>query len=156
MMGNGATQDTVVSAARFVADFQGTPMGTLAFSELGGINSKVGSSEYIYNDARGDTVHTKQFGKTEPPTITLKRALDAAGNTAILLWHQQARAGDPAARQDGTLSVYRSGSTEREAWYVIHKAWISEVTITAMKAGSSDVAMIECKLTCESIVPGKS
>lgn len=155
-MADGSNQETVVSAARFVADFQGTPMGTLAFSELGGINSKVGAQEYIYNDARGETVHTKQFGKTDPPTIVLKRGLDAVGNERILLWHEMARNGDPLARQDGTLSVFRAGGTQREAWYTIHKAWISEVSITSMKAGSSDVAMIECKITCERIVAGKA
>lgn len=155
-MADGSTQETVVSAARFVADFKGTPMGTLAFSELGGINSKVGSQEYIYNDARGDTVHTKQFGKTEPPTITLKRGLDAVGNERILLWHELARRGDPTARQDGTLSIFRAGSQQCEAWYTIHNAWISEVSISSMKAGASDIAMIECKITCERIVAGKA
>lgn len=152
MMMDATTQETVVSAARFVADFKGSPMQTMAFSELGGINSKVGSQEYIFNDATGKTVHTKQFGKTEPPTIILKRALDAAGNFAILAWHEMARSGDPAARADGTLSVYTAGSKSPETVYVIESAWISEVTITSMKAGSSDVAMIECKLTCEKIV----
>lgn len=154
-MADGGSQESVISAARFVADFKTTPMGTLAFSELGGINSKVGSSEYIFNDDRGNTVHTKQFGKTDPPTITLKRGLDAVGNARILAWHEQARLGDPQARQDGTLTVFRAGSDQREAWYTIYKAWISEVSITSMKAGSSDVAMIECKITCEHIVAGK-
>jgi tail tube protein gp19 len=152
MAGPADTQSQVVSAARFVADFKGTPMQTIAFSELGGINSKVVASEYIFNDVRGETVHTKQFGKTEPPTIVLKRALDAAGNAAILLWHEKARAGAPDARADGTLSVFAPGSKSPDTVYVIHNAWISEVTISSMKAGASDVAMIECKLTCESIV----
>jgi phage tail-like protein len=155
-MADGSIQETVVSAARFVADFKGTPMGTLAFSELGGINSKVASQEYIYNNSRGETLHTKQFGKTEPPTITLKRGLDAPGNARILAWHELARKGDPTARQDGTLSIYRAGSDQAEAWYSIHNAWISEVSISSMKAGSSDIAMIECKITCERIVAGRA
>lgn len=148
----GGSQTSVISAARFVADFKTSPMGTLAFSELGGINSKVGSSEYIYNDDRGKTFHTKQFGKTEPPTITLKRGLDAVGNHRILAWHELARMGDPSARHDGTLTVFRAGGDQREAAYTIEQAWISEVSITSMKAGSSDVAYIECKITCEHIV----
>jgi hypothetical protein len=150
-MNDGSIQEMVVTAARFVADFKGTPMGTLAFAELGGINSKVTSQEYIYSDSRGETVHTKQFGKTDPPTISLKRALDAVGNHKILAWHEMARLGDPLARQDGTLSVFIGNNKSPETVYIIHKAWISEVSITSMKAGSSDVAMIDCKITCEKI-----
>ncbi|MEV8374597.1 phage tail protein [Kribbella sp. NPDC056861] len=150
MAGNTQTQDQVVSAARFVVDFPGSPVGRMAFSELGGINSKVASQEYIYNDATGNTVHTKQFGKTEPPTISLKRAVDQAGTNAILLWHAKARGGDPTARVPGTLSVYDAGKN-LQAMYYLTNAWLSEVVISSMKAGASDVAMIECKITCEEI-----
>ncbi|WBQ06492.1 phage tail protein [Kribbella sp. CA-293567] len=150
MTSSPQVQDQVVSAARFVADFQGSPMGRMAFAELGGINSKVASQEYIYNDAEGNTRHTKQFGKTDPPTISLKRALDAGGSVKILAWHELARLGKAAARADGTLTVYDASGTQ-QALYLIENAWLSEVTISSMKAGSSEVAMIECKITCESI-----
>nr|WP_042177862.1 phage tail protein [Kibdelosporangium sp. MJ126-NF4]CEL12817.1 hypothetical protein [Kibdelosporangium sp. MJ126-NF4]CTQ98503.1 hypothetical protein [Kibdelosporangium sp. MJ126-NF4] len=151
-MADGKQQAQVVSAARFIIDFVGSPMGRIAFSELTGISSKVASTEYIYNDDSGNTVNTKQFGKTDPPTISLKRALDAAGSKLLLAWHAQARIGNPSARVSGTLTVMdASGGSDNKIVYNLHGAWCSELTIAGMKAGSSDVATIECKIACESI-----
>ncbi|GAA0953237.1 hypothetical protein GCM10009554_57370 [Kribbella koreensis] len=145
-----ATNEGIVSAARFVVDFPGA-IGRMDFSELGGINSKVASQEYIFSDPQGQIVHTKQFGKTEPPTISLKRAVDKTGTNALLVWHERARNGDPGAKVDGTLSVFGPSSQQPTAVYILHSAWLMEVSITALKAGASDVAMIDCKLTCERI-----
>ncbi|PRY39072.1 phage tail protein [Umezawaea tangerina] len=142
------TQSQVVSAARFYLSFSN--LGTIAFSELGGISSKVGAQEYIYNDDKGNTIHTKQFGKTEPPVIQLKRGLDAAGNTKLMAWHAMARIGDPKARGDGTLKVMDASGKEAIT-YVLHNAWCSEILISGLKAGDSAVATIECKVTCELI-----
>jgi phage tail-like protein len=153
-MGDGAQQAQVVSAARFVIDFPGTPLGRIAFSELGGISSKVASQEYIYNDDQGNTVHTKQYGKTDPPTVTVKRGLDADGNGRLLAWHLLARQGLPAARGDGTLTI-KDASGNIEISYALEGAWCSELTISGVKAGASDVATIECKITCERIAAGK-
>jgi phage tail-like protein len=156
-MGDATQQAHVISAARFVIDFPGTPLGRVAFSELGGISSKVASQEYIYNDDQGKTIHTKQFGKTEPPTITLKRGLDADGNGKLLAWHLLARQGKPAARADGTLTVMdASVEGSVKVVYALEGAWCSELMISGMKAGASDVATIECKITCESIAAGTS
>lgn len=144
----GKQQDQVISAARFYLQFLNLP--PLAFSELGGITSKVSAQEYIYNDFQGNTIHTKQYGKTEPPTITLKRALDLDGNAKLLGWHAMARIGDPKGRGDGTLTVMDAAGGQSIV-YTLHNAWCSELTITSMKAGDSAVAMIECKITCEEI-----
>lgn len=152
-MPNAQTQTQVISAPRFYINM--SHIGTIAFSELGGISSKVVSQEYIYNDAQGKTQHTKQYGKTEPPVIALKRGLDSDGNAKILAWHKLAREGNPAGRGDGTLTIMdASGQTKVE--YVLHNAWCSEVTISGMKAGDSSVAVIECKVTCEEIEAGTS
>lgn len=151
-MANAVTQAQVVSAARFIIDFPGQ-LGRIAFSELGGISSKVASQEYIYNDDTGNTIHTKQYGKTEPPTITLKRGLDVEGNAKLLGWHLLARQGLPSARADGTLTI-KDASGQTEIVYALEGAWCSELTISGMKAGSSDVATIECKITCEAIASG--
>lgn len=142
------TQSQVITAARFYLNF--TNLGTIAFSELQGITSKVASQEYIFNDDKGQTIHTKQYGKTEPPTITLKRGLDAEGNAALLRWHAYARVGDPAGRGDGTLTIMDANG-KGQIVYTLHHAWCSELQVTSMKAGDSAVAMIECKVTCESI-----
>lgn len=147
-MGDAASQSQVVSAARFYIEFG--LIGRIAFSELGGISSKVVSSEYIYNNAEGQTIHTKQFGKTEPPTIVLRRALDAEGSAKLLMWHAYARAGDPKARSDGWFVVMDAGE-QNTINYRVHGGWCSELSIAQMKAGDTQVAMIECKVTCEEI-----
>lgn len=152
MTGPATTQDQVITQARFYIDF--THIGRIAFSELSGITSKVVSTEYIYNDPRGGTVLTKQFGKTEPPTITLKRGLDAEGNAKLLLWHEMARNGDPMARSSGLLTV-TDPSGKQEIVYQIINGWCSDLSITGLKAGDSSVTMIECKITCERIAAGK-
>ncbi|WP_410574431.1 phage tail protein [Amycolatopsis sp. cmx-4-61] len=148
MADSGKTQDQVVSAARFYLQFAN--LAPLAFSELGGITSKVGSQEYIYNDFQGNTIHTKQYGKTDPPIVTLKRALDADGNAKLLGWHALARVGDPKGRGDGTLTVL-DASGSQSIVYTLHNAWCSELTVTSMRAGDNQVAMIEIRITCEEI-----
>lgn len=148
-MSTATTQPQVVTAARFYLQF--TNLGTIAFAELSGITSKVGSQEYIYNDDKGNTIHTKQFGKTEPPTVTLKRGLDEAGNAKLMAWHGMARQGVPAARGDGTLTVMDAAGNDPIV-YTLQNAWCSEITVSGMKAGDSAVATIEVKITCENIV----
>jgi phage tail-like protein len=150
-----ANQTQVVSAARFVISFS-TMEGDLAFSELGGINSKVTPSEYIYSTVQGETVHTKQFGKTEPPTITLKRALDKEGNKALFAWHQMARDGQPGARGDGTLKVGDAQGLDgaNSILYTIVNGWCQELTVAGMKAGDTSVATIEIKIACDKIYEG--
>jgi len=144
------TQGQVATGGRFVAEFTGTPIGRMAFSELAGINSKVTPSEYIFNNDRGVTQLTKQFGKTEPPMVTLKRAVDGAGVAAIMLWHQMARDGDDRARQPGTLTVYDAAGAVQTV-YMMENAWLSEISVTSAKAGQGEASMIECKITCEEI-----
>ncbi|MGX7826371.1 phage tail protein [Actinokineospora sp. 24-640] len=140
----------VVSAPQFF--LQAMHLPPIGFSELGSVTSKVGSVEYIYNDARGNTHHTKQFGKTEPPTVTLKAALDKTSANQLLLWHNMARAGDKSVRGDALLTLNdASGGQDNKIVYVLENAWCAEVMITGMKAGDNSVVSIEVKITCEKI-----
>lgn len=151
MAGTATTQDQVITTARFVIDLD--RIGRIAFSELNGITTKVTPQEYIYNSDTGATVHTKQFGKTEPPTISLKRGLDAEGNAKLMAWHRMARLGLPQARANGTLTVMdASGSEQTQIVYQISRAWCTDLIISGMKAGESAVSTIECKITCEEIL----
>lgn len=149
-MTGAVSQTQVVTAAKFVIEFAN--LGRIAFSELGGISSKVASQEYIYNDNTGTTWHTKQYGKTEPPTITLKRGLDVEGNSKLLAWHAMARAGSPLGRGDGFLNVMDASGEAVSITYNLRDAWCSELLISGMKAGDSAVATIEVKITCEEII----
>lgn len=147
-------QEQVVSAAQFRLEVPPNP--PIALSEISGINSRVGSTEYIFNDPKtGESFHTKQFGKTEPPTVIVKRGLDHSGNNVLLTWHAAARAG----RRDGVLDVSLviapvGGGKDSEIVYLLEKAWIQELNISAMKAGDGQISYIEAKITCEKILSG--
>src|SRR5215472_668630 len=113
--------NTVLTAARFIISIDGKDT---SFSELAGINSEVESSEYISVDPGGNISHTKQYGKTKPPTITLKRGVDS--DTKMWAWHQLVLTGDPAARVTATLSLQDAqGQTFQK--YVLEGAWCSKL-----------------------------
>jgi hypothetical protein len=53
---------------------------------------------------------------------------------------------------DGTLTVTDASGRLTKVVYVLHRAWLAELSITSMKAGGAEVATIECKITCEHII----
>ncbi|MEC3978757.1 phage tail protein [Amycolatopsis sp. H20-H5] len=148
-------QGQVISAARFRLELPGH--GALALSEVSGIKSTVGTIEYIYNDDKGQTRHTKQFGKTDPPSVTVKRGLDLEGNDVLLRWHGFARDGDrlKAVIQSVSLVISdASGAAASEVTYLLENAWCQELTVSPMKAGDGQVSYIEAKITCDRILSG--
>ncbi len=138
-----------ISAARFMVSFDGqTPA---YFSELSGITSEVEPTEYLAAHYRtGDVIHTKQFGKTKPPTVTLKRGVDGSG--FFLAWHDLARRGMDGARMSGTLELQNAGGVA-QASYRLFGAWPSKVEIGGLRAGASEIVMETVTFTCESVVP---
>ncbi|NEC24743.1 phage tail protein [Streptomyces parvus] len=138
-----------ISAARFMVSFDGqTPA---YFSELSGITSEVEPAEYLAAHYRtGDVIHTKQFGKVKPPTITLKRGVDGSG--FFLAWHEMARLGKPSSRMSGTLELQNAGGAAQAA-YRLFDAWPCKVEIGGLRAGSSEIVMETVTFTCEKIVP---
>ncbi|MFJ4966485.1 T4-like virus tail tube protein gp19 [Streptomyces sp. ADI96-02] len=145
------TQGTpqAISAARFVVSFDGA--APAYFSELSGITSEVEPTEYIVSPARGgDVIHTKQFGKTKPPTVTLKRGVD--GTAFLFAWHAMARKGDPGARMSGTLELQNAAGVA-QASYRLLGAWPSKVEVGNLKAGASEIVLETVTFTCEEVIP---
>jgi phage tail-like protein len=136
----------VISAARFVIQIDNYEV---TFSELTGIKSEVEPVEYISADLQGNIVHTKQFGKTKPPTITLKRAVD--DDTKIWAWHELVLQGDPTAAQTCALKLQDAGG-KTLITYILDKAWPSKVDIAGLKAGASEVVMETVEIVCDSII----
>lgn len=134
----------IVGAPRFRVQIGGQTVAS--FQELSGINTEVEPTQYLYTK-NGNTHHTKQFGKTKPPTITLKRGLDS--KRMMWAWHQQVLAGSPTARKDAVLVVY-NGNTPGPK-YILKNAWPSKVEISGMKAGNSAAVMETVTLQCDSI-----
>src|ERR1700716_2283476 len=102
-MRRGTGMSQIVTAARFIITCEGWAIG-LGFSELAGFNSSVEAQEYSYNGVLGN-VHTKQFGRARPPTISVKRALDAEGFAQIFAWHSLARMNNPLAKLPAVFTI---------------------------------------------------
>lgn len=143
---SSATGAQVLSAAHFTISIDGTEVAT--FSELTGINSEVEAVEYIAANTQGQVVHSKQFGKTKPPKVTLKRGLD--GSKAIWMWHQAVLDGDPGALRTCTLSL-KTSKGDIAISYVLEDAWPAKVDIAGAKAGASDVIMETVEMVCSQI-----
>lgn len=141
----------VVSAARFWVSCEGWATG-LGFSELAGFNSAVESQEYSYNGLVGN-VHTKQFGRSRPPQITLKRALDAAGFAQLFGWHVLARMNNPLAKLPAIFTIMDAAG-EVSIVCTLENAWCAKLDIDSTTAGSSNVVMMKCTIECDSILIG--
>jgi len=135
----------VITAARFVISIDGIET---SFSELNGITSEVEASEYISVDPQGKIVHTKQYGKTKPPTVTLKRGVDSSAQ--MWAWHEGALAGDPTARKSATLKLQDAQGNTFQA-YQLEGAWVSKLEIGGLKAGDSAVVVETVQIVCDYI-----
>lgn len=141
----------IVSAARFVVTCEGWTTG-LGFSELAGFNSSVETQEYSFNGLLGN-VHTKQFGRTRPPAISLKRALDAEGFAQIFAWHSLARMNNPLAKVPAVFSIMGPGG-DITAMCVLENAWCAKLELDPAQAGASNVVMMKATIECDSILLG--
>lgn len=145
--------DAVLSASKFIVSIDGVDLAT--FSDLSGINSEVEPAEYMAVGKNGTFTHSKLFGKTKPPTVTLKRGLDT--NNAMWAWHQLALAGAPTARKTCQLQMCAADGkpTSPPQTYILENAWVQKLEIAGMSAGKSEVVMETVTLTCDYIIgPG--
>ena len=146
-----AGNPTVMTASSFVIQVDGIQVAT--FSELSGINTEVEPVEYIAT-GRDGLVHTKQYGKTKPPQVTLKRGLDT--ETYMWAWHQAVLQGDPAARKTCSLQLFAASQSPKSGQplitYVLENAWPSKLEISAMKAGATEVVAETVVLHCDQIL----
>lgn len=153
---------TVASAPVFVvsSDIQipgGHKLQNIAFQELAGINSEIGIEQYISADPGGFLNHTKQFGQTKPPTVTLKRGVD--NSLALWAWHQMALRGDPRARAShlhleifgGGLPDVRNGRPLMS--YTLLNAWCARISISSARAGEG-VVTEDVTIACDMITQG--
>jgi phage tail-like protein len=154
-----ASQLVPISSARFLLS-TATGNGKWAFQELSNISMEVEPHEFIYCTADGTIEHTRQYGKTNPPKVTLKKPMD--DDTTLWAWHLAAQAGSPNARIDCSLIAYSAGSpkippTQKDKVFewLLANAWPSKVELSGLKAGATDTAVLTVTLQCDLItVPG--
>lgn len=148
-----------ISSARFMLSTS-TGNGKWPFSELSNISMEVEPHEFIFCMADGSVQHTRQYGKTNPPKVTLKKPMD--DDTTLWAWHLAAQAGSHAARVDCSLIAYSAGSPgaqpngkDKVFEWLLENAWPSKVELSGLKAGATDTAMLTVTLQCDKItVPG--
>jgi phage tail-like protein len=142
---------TVLSASTFVIQVDGIQVAT--FSELNGISTEVESVEYI-STGPGGILHTKQYGKTLPPSVTLKRGLDT--QTYMWSWHQAVLQGDPGARKTCSLQLFAAATSPKTGQpiitYLLENAWPSRLEIGGLMAGASEVVFETVTLNCDQIL----
>jgi|SRR5579875_940978 len=147
-----------ISAARFILTTS-TGNGQWAFQELSNINMEVEPHEFIYCEPDGTINHTKQYGKTNPPKVTLKKPMD--DDTTLWGWHLACQAGSEAAKYiDCSLVAFKAGSPGLPPdqskdkvfeWKLIN-AWPSKLDLSGMKAGSTETAVITVTFACDQII----
>ncbi|WP_042423857.1 phage tail protein [Streptacidiphilus anmyonensis] len=139
-----------ITAARFMlsCDLLTKPA---FFAELGGISSEVEGTEYITVEPgqQGKVVnYSKQYGKTKPPTVTLKRGVD--GNGEIWAWHRNVRNGLDKGRTHATLTICDASGTARGA-YLLEGLWPTKMEVSGLKAGDSGVVYENVTFVCSDI-----
>jgi phage tail-like protein len=150
--GGGAStvdQNPPLTAARFAIRIEGSAKPAAVFTELGGISSEVEVVEYLSTDSvTGAVSHTKQYGKTKPPTVTLKRGVD--GDASLWAWHQMVLAGDPTAKMSCTLELIGVDGKPKVSYWLA-SAWPAKLEVGGIKAGASELVIETVTFTCESI-----
>jgi phage tail-like protein len=150
----GQPQSKVVSAPRFYISVDGVPVAS--FQEMSSLVSEVDAQEYIYCDNQGAVTHTKQYGKTKPPEVTLKRGFD--DDKYLWTWHMRVRYNDPTAPIDAHLNVVQTKpgatdpqDTETVMAFSLINAWPKKLEVSGLKAGDSAVAVESIVLVCDQI-----
>ena len=154
-MAGTAAPTSILSAPRFVVQPVGQPKPAWNFSEMANITSEVEPHEFIYCDPDGAVHHTKQYGKTKPPSVTLKKPMDT--DRSLWAWHMSVQLGNPAAKIGCTLSVYLPGSPGLPPTgpplfqWTMTEAWPYKLDVSGMKAGNTEAGVLTVTFACDTI-----
>jgi phage tail-like protein len=145
----------ILSAPRFYVQPANSPRPGWNFSEMTNIVSEVEPQEFIYCDGNGAVIHTKQYGKTKPPTVTLKKPMDA--DRTLWAWHMSVQLGNQQAKIPCTLSVFLPGSPLMPPMsapmfqWTMTGAWPSKLDVSGMKAGNTEAGVLTVTFACDTI-----
>jgi phage tail-like protein len=145
----------ILSAPRFIVRPLDFPKQAWNFSEMSNITTEVEPQEFIYCDSDGAVHHTKQYGKTSPPTVTLKKPMDT--DRTLWAWHMSVQLGNQAAKIGCTLSVYMPGSPGLPAvggpmfQWTMTGAWPSKLDVSGMRAGNTEAGVLTVMFACDTI-----
>jgi phage tail-like protein len=132
----------------FYVEIKGTSIAQ--FMECSGLTSEIELITVKENGIRGKPVIKYLPGAHKPPTITLKRAKSVSMD--MYDWHQKMLDGKVAdARREASIVLLDPEHHEISRYNLID-AWVSKITISGLKAFSTEVAVEEATIVCESFV----
>jgi phage tail-like protein len=146
---------TVISAPRFLVQPVGGGKPAWAFTEMNNIAVEVEPATYQYCDSSGAIVHSKNFGATKPPTVTLKKPMDT--DKTLWMWHMSVQMGNPMSCLDCTLQVFGPGSPgvppmgKPVFTWLLMSAWPNKIEVAGMKAGSTQTGELTVTFACDVI-----
>lgn len=133
-----------ITAARFSVTIDGYEIAS--FAELAGIITEVEPVDFLESTDQ-EVVFKKLPGTRKPPTIILKRGMNAG--MELWAWHEAVMNGDiVAARKSASLVMYNTEG-KPVARYHMENAWPAKIEIGALKAGASEVLMETVTIVCE-------
>jgi len=135
-----------INAASYVLSVDG--VAEVTYSELVEMRSEVEPAPPT-TDPTGAIVHTKNFGTTIPPTVTLRRGLDE--NQFVWAWHTAVLTGDPASRKTCSLQL-RGGNGQVLLTFVLENAWLGTVDIGSPPPPQPPIVMQTDTFVCAQII----
>jgi phage tail-like protein len=146
----------ILSAPRFImTPTGGSTPSSWTFQEMSSISMEVEAHEFIFCDNLGAINHTKQYGKTAPPKVTLKKPMDL--DRSLWTWHMCVQAGNDMAKLDVALQLWNAGSPDMppqgkpEFQWTLQRAWPSKLEVSGMKAGTTDTGVLTVTFACDMI-----
>ena len=137
-----------LAAASFSITIDGVEIAT--FAELIELTSGLDPATLTLglDQKKGQAGLKKLPGKRNPPTVTLKRALNQ--DLTIFEWHGDALNAGSTARRNAVLAIRDTEGRPISSYY-LENAWPAKIEVTGLKAGSSEVLYETITLVCENI-----
>lgn len=134
-----------ITANHFAIEIAGVEIAQ--FASIDGITSKVAHVVKKENDPQGGLSITISPGAPEPPTITLERGLSTSRD--LWDWHWAMVLGKVTdARKEGSI-VMKDFENNEVARFDFRNAWVTEVSIGKLEAGSNEVLPEKITIVCE-------
>jgi phage tail-like protein len=142
---SAATVNDAIGGQYFYVEIKGTSIAQ--FMECSGLTSEIELITIKENDTKGKPVMKYLPGGHKPPTITLKRAKSISMD--LYDWHKAMLDGKVKdARRDASIVLLDPEHNEVSR-YNLFDAWVSKITISGLKAFSTEVAVEEATIVCE-------
>jgi phage tail-like protein len=142
------TPNDAIGGQYFYVEVKGTAIAQ--FMECSGLTSEIELITIKENDAKGKPIIKYLPGAHKAPTLTLKRAKNVSMD--LYNWHKAMLDGKvKEARREASVVLLDPQHNEVSRYNLL-EAWVSKLTVSGLKAFSTEVAVEEATIVCESFV----